>query len=135
MVQKSGAQAYQQINQQSTVPEANPHRLIQMLMEGALNKIEFAKGYMQNKDIEKKGVQISLAISIIDGLKASLDTEKGGEVAQNLNDLYMYMMDKLVEANLNDDTQILDEVHQLMQTIKEGWDGIEQKADSPQQES
>lgn len=131
MYQKSGATAYQQINQQSSVPEASPHKLIQMLMQGALDKLDFAKGYMQNNNVEQKGLQISLAISIIDGLKASLDFDKGGEIAQNLNDLYIYMMDQLVKANLENDVSKLDEVHQLLATIKEGWDQIDNTGKSP----
>lgn len=124
MQAKSGAQQYQQINQQSTVQDASPHKLIQMLMQGALDKLHIAKGHMQNGNTEPKCVQISICISIIDGLQASLDKEQGGEVAQNLDNLYTYMMEKLVYANLHDDVDALDEVANLMRTVKDGWDQI-----------
>ncbi len=130
MYHKSGAQAYNQINQQSHMVDADPHKLIQMLMQGALDKINMAKGHMLNNNIEPKGVQISIAISIIDGLQASLDLEKGGEIAKNLNQLYSYMMEQLVLANLNNEVKVLEEVYQLMVTIKEGWDGISESAQS-----
>ncbi len=109
---------------QTGVESASPHRLIQMLMEGALGKIAAAKGNMEHGNIQAKGDQIGSAISILDGLKSSLDMEKGGEIAQNLDDLYVYMERRLIEAHSNNDTAILDEVSDLLRQIKEAWDAI-----------
>ena len=109
---------------QTGVESASPHRLIQMLMEGALGKIAAAKGNMEHGNIQVKGDQIGSAISILDGLKSSLDKEKGGEIAQNLDDLYVYMERRLIEAHSNNDTTILDEVSDLLRQIKEAWDAI-----------
>lgn len=109
---------------QTGVESASPHRLIQMLMEGALGKIAAAKGNMEHGNIQAKGDQIGSAISILDGLKSSLDKEKGGEIAQNLDDLYIYMERRLIEAHSNNDTAILDEVSDLLRQIKEAWDAI-----------
>jgi len=109
---------------QTGVESASPHRLIQMLMEGALGKIAAAKGNMEHGNIQVKGDQIGSAISILDGLKSSLDKEKGGEIAQNLDDLYVYMERRLIEAHSNNDTAILDEVSDLLRQIKEAWDAI-----------
>lgn len=120
-------QQYRQNHVQGGVESASPHRLVQLLMEGVVEKILTAKGFMVNNRIPEKGEQISWAISIIDGLRASLDDEKGGEVAQNLRRLYDYMERRLVEANLKNDTEILDEVGVLMNEIKSGWDAIPQE--------
>ncbi|MBF0265368.1 MAG: flagellar export chaperone FliS [Gammaproteobacteria bacterium] len=122
--QKSGLNQYQKVNSQSNAAFASPHRLIQMLMDGALEKISRAKGYMEQKNIPKKGEFIGWAISIIEGLRVSLDFEKGGEISENLNALYDYMERRLAEANSQNSTDMLDEVTFLLSEIKEGWDAI-----------
>ena len=108
--------------------EADPHRLIQMLFEAALDRIAIARGAMRHGDVAVKGARISRAIQIIDGLRAHLDRDRGGEIAANLDALYDYMERRLVEANLRDDVQILDEVSNLLREIKSGWDAIPQQA-------
>ena len=115
---------YSQVGVHSGIASATPHRLIQMLMEGALEKIAAAKGAMTRGDIPVKGAQISWAISIIDGLRMSLDMEAGGEIADNLNRLYDYMGRRLVEANLKNEPAYLDEVANLLKEIKSAWDAI-----------
>ena len=106
------------------VEAASPHRLILMLMDGVLEKIARAKGCMQRSDIRAKGQQIGWAISILEGLKASLNKAEGGEIAQNLEDLYIYMERRLIDAGRENDTRILDEVTTLMRQLKEGWEAI-----------
>lgn len=115
---------YSQNAVQTRIESASPHRLIQMLLEGALGKIAAAKGHMDRGEIQPKGEQIGSAISILEGLKSSLDMEKGGEIAQNLEDLYIYMERRLIEANRINDTALLDEVSDLLKQIKEAWDAI-----------
>lgn len=119
-----GASQYKQVGAQTGVESATPHRLIQMLLEGALEKINLAKGYMQRGDVALKGTHISWAISIIDGLRMSLDKEAGGEIAANLDALYDYMGRRLVEANLNNDPAVLVEISGLLLEIKSAWDAI-----------
>lgn len=122
-----GVQQYNRVGVSSSVEAANPHRLIQMLMDGALEKISFAKGYMERGNIAEKGGHISWAISIIDGLRASLDLKAGGEIAQNLDDLYDYMTRRLARANVENNSDILDEVASLMRSVKTAWDELPQK--------
>ncbi len=117
---------YAKINVQSGIESASPHRLIQMLIDGALTKLSQAKGHLKNNDIEKKGNELSMAISIIGGLRDSLDHEKGGSIANNLESLYEYMTYRLMEANLKNDIQIIDEVQGLLMEIKSAWDGLAQ---------
>ena len=117
---------YTQVGNQSTAAFANPHRLIQMLMEGALEKISKAKGFLKNGDIAKKGEHISWAISIIEGLRVSLDHSHGGQVSENLESLYVYMISRLTQANLNSSIEMLEEVSDLLLDIKSGWDAIPQ---------
>jgi flagellar protein FliS len=120
----SAMKQYQQVSVHSGIMDASPHRLVQMLMEGALEKIALAKGNMTNNEIANKGENISKAIAIIGGLQSSLNKDAGGEIAENLNSLYDYMSHRLVIANLRNDESILDEIAGLMVEIKMGWDGI-----------
>ncbi|MDD2658595.1 MAG: flagellar export chaperone FliS [Methylococcales bacterium] len=115
---------YQQVSVHSGIMDASPHRLVQMLMEGALEKIALAKGNMGNQRLSEKGKNIGIAITIIGGLQSSLNYETEGGLAENLNNLYDYMSRRLVVANLHNDQGILDEVAGLMMEIKMGWDSI-----------
>ncbi|WP_313548560.1 flagellar export chaperone FliS [Pseudomonas sp.] len=124
MYAKSALHHYQQVNTHAQVLEANPHRLIQMLMEGGLSRLAQAKGAMSRGQIAEKGILIGKAIDIIGGLRECLDPEKGGQIASNLNELYLYMTRRLIEANRHNDEAKIDEVAKLLRTIKEGWDGI-----------
>jgi flagellar secretion chaperone FliS len=120
--------AYQDIDA-SVVLSASPHRIIQMLMAGAMEKIAKAKGHMINGDLAETGSQISWAISIIDGLRMSLDKSVDSEITKNLDDLYEYMNLQLLQANLKKDPKLLDEVTNLLKDIKSGWDGIAKEAE------
>lgn len=115
---------YQQVNAQGLVENADPHRLILMLMEAALDKIALAKDFIGRQEIAQKAQHISWAISIIDGLRLSLDKEAGKEIAENLDNLYEYMERRLFQANLENDTTILDEVTSLLGEIKGAWNAI-----------
>jgi flagellar protein FliS len=115
---------YKQVGVHSAVMDATPHRLVQMLMEGVLEKVALAKGNIARKEIAKKGENISKAITIVGGLHASLNKEVGGELSENLGSLYDYMTRRLVMANIRNDEGILDEIANLMLEVKAGWDVI-----------
>lgn len=123
----SAVEQYNRVGVSSGVESADPHQLIQMLMNGALEKIAIAKGHMERNDISQKGGNISWAISIIDGLRASLNVDDGGEIAQNLDDLYDYMTRRLARANIENNPDLLDEVSSLVRSVKGAWDGIPEK--------
>ncbi len=132
MYTKSGhdaLQEYQQIGTTGTVGESSPHRLIQLMMEHALSRINFARGHMERKEVEKKGKNIGDAISVINGLQVSLNHKANEKMADNFDALYTYMMRRLLEANLNDDLAALDEVAGLLREVKDAWDSI---ADDPE---
>ena len=129
----NGLQAYQRVNTQTSITDADPHKLIQLLYNGALERINMAKARMQAKDFEGKGKLISKAIEIVGGLRSVLDFEKGGDLALRLEALYDYMERTLFEANRHNDVQKLEEVANLLRSIKDGWDGIREEAVSQQQ--
>ena len=115
---------YQQVGVKAQVTEADPHRLIQMLMQGGLDRIAQARGAMLRQAYAEKGVLIGKAINIVGGLRDVLDKEAGGELAENLERLYEYMTMRLFEASRHNDVSKLDEVASLLSEVKSGWDAI-----------
>jgi flagellar protein FliS len=115
---------YRHVGVQSAIDDASPHRLITMLLNGALDHIAAARGAMDRGDTATQGSRLGKSITIIDNLRASLDHEQGGELAGRLAALYDYMERRLLEASRRTDTAILDEVASLLREIKTGWDGI-----------
>ena len=127
---KNALQEYNQVGMHSSVEGANPHQLIQLLLDSALDKIRVARGHMLHQQIEQKGANISSAILIIEGLRASLDKTNGGQIAENLENLYGYMELRLMEANLKNDPAIITEVVGLLGEIREGWVAIREQVGS-----
>jgi len=121
-----GANQYAQVHNVGGLAEETPHRLIQMLMEGFIARINSAKGAMSHGDLEAKSTFISKALGILGGLNESLDLQQGGEIADNLRRLYEYMSMRLLEASQENNLDKLDEVLSLMRDIKEAWDAIGQ---------
>jgi flagellar protein FliS len=133
MNMNAAVKAYSNIAIESKAHSSDPHKLILMLYQGALLSIASAKNQMLRKEVSAKGKSISQAISIInDGLKASLDVKVGGELAVNLSDLYSYMIQRLLQANMKNDTAILDEVSTLLLELRGAWESIRQPAPRPQ---
>lgn len=115
---------YNQVKSYSGVTDASPHRLVQMLLEGVLGKIAAVKGLILRGEIAKKGEVIGQSISIVGGLRSSLDMSTGGELAINLDNLYEYIERRLLLANVKNDVEILEEVTAILKEIKAGWDAI-----------
>jgi flagellar protein FliS len=114
---------YRNANAESVV-DASPHQLISLILRHILSNIAIASGAIDRKEIENKGKAISKAIALVGELQDSLDMEKGGEVSQNLFNLYDYIIRTLIQANIENDVNKLEEVRDLIATVKEGWDAI-----------
>jgi flagellar protein FliS len=129
---KRGVNAYANVDLDSSIDSASPHKLIVMLYDGALAAILGAKLNMAAGNIPAKGAAISKAISIIDnGLRASLDKNAGGDIAANLDALYEYMSRRLLMANLKNDVTILEEVQRLLGDLRGAWVAIGDKVNQP----
>jgi len=128
----TGVQEYRQIDTESTLATATPHRIIQMLMERALTKMGVAKNHMEREEIHEKGSNIGVAISIIGMLQASLNHKTNASMSANFDELYGYMMRRLLEANIRNDPNIIDEVYGLLQELKDAWDAITDRITSDQ---
>lgn len=118
--------AYQKVDSHAQTSEATPHRLVQMLMQGSLDRLAQAKGALSRGDIATKGLVLGKAVNIIGGLREGLDAEKAEnpESVRGLDSLYAYMVTRLTQANIKNDPQLIDEVARLMITVKSGWDAI-----------
>lgn len=113
--------------QQAQAMDVTPHRLVQMLMQSAIDKMSIGKGCMERKDIEGTHQNLSVVMTIIMTLRGSLDMEAGGEISINLDLLYGYMNTRLLEAISKRDTAAIDEVSSLMKELARGWAGMPQE--------
>jgi len=124
-VLNSPAFQYRKLDVQSLVSSANPHKLIGMLFDGACSRLAQACGHAMRGDHEGRGRCIGETVSIVGGLQASLDQEKGGELAANLDALYDYMQRRLFRANADNDIAAIREVMDLVRTLQEAWSAID----------
>lgn len=132
---RNAINAYTNVGFETGVNSASPHQLISLLFDGILVAITKAKQHMINKEILEKNEAISKATLLIDsGLRAGLNFEQGGELAKNLDDLYSYMINRLMLAHLNNQTELLDEVYGLLSDIKDAWTtiGVNTQSDTNQ---
>ena len=129
MFASRSASTYRTLSVQTGVIDASPHRLIEMLLDGALESIARARVAMRQGDIQTRVSAITRAVRIVDeGLKAALDPAAGGEIAVNLGQIYGYVTVLLTQANNDRDDDKLVEATRLLETVREGWRGI---ADHP----
>lgn len=114
------------INQYKTigVESASPHKLIQMLLETYLMRVDQAIIAIEHKDMNAKGIAISKALAILGGLEEGLDLEKGGELAEQLQGLYRYARERLLVATDKNETAPLTEARELIFQIKDAWEQI-----------
>ncbi|MAY40947.1 MULTISPECIES: flagellar export chaperone FliS [unclassified Neptuniibacter] len=112
---------YKSVDLRATVETASPHKLISMLLEGALTALAQAKGAIERKQIQDRTESLNKATDIIVGLKGSLDHETGGEMAANLDELYNYMIRQVVKANRENSAETVQEVMDLILEVRSGW--------------
>jgi flagellar secretion chaperone FliS len=117
-----GQAAYKQVAVDTAVASADPHRLTLMLYDGALEAVRQAASCMQQGLVAEKGRLLGKAVRIVEeGLKASLDRNAGGKLAQQLASLYDYAALRLLQANLRNDAKALDEVTRLLEDLRGAW--------------
>lgn len=117
-----GTQAYAQIGVESAVMSASQPQLVTMLFDGALSALVRARLFMQDNQLEGKGLSLSKAINIIEnGLKVGLDENSRDELTLNLISLYSYMVRRLLQANLHNDIAAVEEVEGLLRNIADAW--------------
>jgi flagellar secretion chaperone FliS len=115
------AQSYGSVQLVTGVATADNVQLIQMLFDGLQESLATARGHIENGNILGKSNALSRAGRIVVGLQGALDFDQGGELANNLNELYSYMTRRILHANANNDVQTLSEVASLVRDISEAW--------------
>ena len=118
--------AYKKTNLEAELSVADPHRVIQMMYEGLIERLSQAKGAIMRHDYEYKADRISKAVGIINGLQSALDNRSNPELGQRMFALYDYMKELLTKASVSLDTAPIDEVINLILPIKQAWDQIPQ---------
>lgn len=121
---RRGLDGYEKSSLDADIVNANPHRLIQALMDGCLTALNKAKGAAQNNNLPMRSEQTSRAVAILGGLLEGINPDEGGPIAVNLMDLYLYMQTRLMDAVAKSDVEAYDEVSGLLRQVKQGWDGI-----------
>lgn len=123
-----GINAYKKGNLKQDIAHADPHRITLMLMQGALDRMAYAKGSIERKDFEGKAEHLSRVSAILINLRDTLDMETEGEISNNLFALYDYMIQRVTDANIQNSLHIMDEVISLMLPIKTAWASIPEEA-------
>ena len=120
----TGLTEYMVTKNESALTDATPHKLIGMLFDGALESIAKATGAITSGDVAARGEAIGKAMTIVDNLRAMLDSERGWEISANLEQIYDYICRRLLQASSEEDPALLKEVAGLLREVKSGWDSI-----------
>lgn len=113
---------YVRVGLETGVAAADPHALIVLLYDGALEALARARRHMELGEIPQKAENLHKAVNILlEGLKASLDVKAGGKLAENLAALYDYMAERLLVANLHNRIEIIAEVAGLLKDLGDAW--------------
>ncbi|CAN5548071.1 N/A [soil metagenome] len=113
--------AYQKYKNTS-IQSASREKLLLMMYEGAIKFTKLSIQAAEKKDIAERGMNIGRAYDIIMELNNTLDHKVGGEISKNLEQLYMFMTDRLTQANLTGKPEPLRDVLKLLETLYEGWE-------------
>lgn len=121
---RGSLQAYKKVSIDSQLSAASPHKVIQMLMAGAIERLIQGKAAMLQGDVAVKGERLGKALDIIISLRTCLSMDEGGEIASNLDALYDFMIRQISEANRDNLEAPIDDVIHILREIKSAWDQI-----------
>lgn len=120
-------QTYQSVDLDARTAQASPVQLVLILMDGLLDELARARAHIEARRYELKAASLDRAVSMLNGLSSALDMESGGEVVQRLGELYEYCVQRLYQAGVKLDVELIDEVVRLLETIREGWRGMQER--------
>ncbi len=107
----------------TSVTTATKEQVLIMLYEGAINHLKRASEACQKNDLAAKGVAVGKAHDIINELSNTLNFEVGGDIAVNLENLYMFMVEQIIQGNIQNDHTKFDQTRKLLENLLEGWKG------------
>lgn len=116
--------AYQSVSVHGGVAQADPHGLVLMLMDAAVERMTIARGCIERGEIVRKTKLLHSCVTLVAELRGSLDMQRGGNLAQNLSDLYEYMTRQLIRANNDNSIACINEVLGLLNEIRGAWIAI-----------
>jgi len=127
-VSSRAASAYKRVGTETSVSEADPHQLIQLLFDALRQSLSQAKSCLERGDIPGKGAAIVRSVRLIEeGLRGGLDLEKGGALAASLDGIYTFCVVQLTMANLKNDLSLIDEVAKIIDPVAAGWSELRSK--------
>ena len=116
--------AYQSVSVHGNVAAADPHKLVQMLMDGVVERMALARSCIESGDIGRKAKLLHSCVELLTELRGSLNVARGGELARNLSELYDYMMRQLMRANAESKVEYIKEVTSLLSEVRSAWMAI-----------
>lgn len=114
-------QSYGSVQASSSLAGAQGLQLTQMLFDGLVDALVALRGHLLHRSVAAKAAQVAKVHRIVMGLQSTLDFERGGEVARNLNDLYLYVTRRLVHVHAHNDLEALEEITGMMRDIRDAW--------------
>jgi flagellar protein FliS len=120
----SSLAAYHTVSVHGGVANADPHGMVQMLMDAAAERMMTARGCIERGEITRKAKLLHSCVTLIAELRGTLNMAEGGPLAQNLSSLYEYMARQLLLANVENDLQKVTEVLGLLNEIRGAWIAI-----------
>jgi flagellar secretion chaperone FliS len=121
---RGSLQAYKKVSVDSQLSAASPHKVVQMLMAGAIERLIQGKVAMEQGNIPLKGEKLGKALDIIISLRSCLSMDDGGDIAGNLDQLYEFVITQITTANQTNESAPLDDVIEIIREIKSAWDQI-----------
>jgi flagellar protein FliS len=125
---RKNVKAYQNVNIKSTMAAADPHQIISMMYNGLLESLAQAKGAIERKDLENKSKLLTKAVSIIQALQNSLDSESEPVISKNFNELYSHCIMRINDASLSLDIAMIDEVVTFIAPLRDAWQQMPEQA-------
>ncbi len=120
----SSLAAYHSVSVHGSVANADPHAMVQMLMDATAERLATARGCMERGEIARKAKLLHSCVTLIAELRGCLNMAEGGSLAQNLSALYDYMARQLLLANVENDVSKISEVLGLLNEIRGAWIAI-----------
>ena len=117
-------QSYGSVHAAASIGGVPGVQLTQMLFDGLVDSLMAARGHIEHRAIRQKADQLARAGRIVLGLQSTLDFDRGGDIARNLNELYSYVTRRLLHINGHNDLEALDEVTSLIRDIRDAWNTL-----------
>jgi len=118
---RKNLKAYKKVDIESTIMSSEPHQIILMMFDGALQSLAIAKGAIERKDYELKSQMVSKFINIVSALRNSLDFDAEPVVSKRFDDLYIYCLDVINDVSISMDATRVDGIIELIKPLRNAW--------------